>query len=320
MRDGYNSYFHPVGESGLVVNKDRPIAYIENQGLAVQAFLDAAQLFKDSDDPAIKARVSTWQDLARELPRRTLTHFRWDEANTLVPAVDRDAQGRPRQVRLISSAVAETLATPELYRGMTTTDIDPRDLLRGVILRSFSPDSMTPAGVRMLDLRHSAQEGPGYAYQGTRTVWPVTQWRIASGLEGLQMPTLARALREPRTLAALRRAGGFPEGFYVSPDGVVGYRQATNGKRPSIEVPAEQDWSNKQAWTASGARAALAAQQQGGPAETGWQKAVVAEALASIKDVPDARTGETTTYALDQETGKRVGRERAQAMGGMLLG
>lgn len=108
-RDGYDSYFHEIDGERLPINKHDPVAYLENQFMAVQMYQDVLHLFKDSDDPAIQQRSRVWKEMLEELPPRILEHFRWDEENTWVPAVDRDEAGQPRQVRIKSSVIGETL-------------------------------------------------------------------------------------------------------------------------------------------------------------------------------------------------------------------
>lgn len=311
-RDGYDAYFHPLGPHGQLINKAGPVAYIENQGLAVQAFRDALDLFPAEQYPELAPQRKRWQEIAAELPARAFELFRWDDENYLVPAIDRDSRGHPRQVRLLSSATAETLATPELYHGVHRGDFDFRDILTGIITKVFSHEFMTPVGMRMLSRRHERYEGELYAYQGSKAVWPVTQWRIAEGLEQAGLPELAQHVRLQRVLPALETAGNFPELFYVSDGGQVAYRKASSS--PDMRLAAEQWPSDKQAWTISGARAAFGPVQATSPA-TGWRKHLVSIALRGIKDTPTHSQTQPLTYHVDINHGKTLGTARYEAMG-----
>ena len=255
MRDGYDSYFHETA-SGLrvPVNKDKPIAYLESQGLAVQAFSDALKLFDDREDGELQARRAKWQEILHDLPDRVFEHFRWDEENSLVPAVDRDENGNPRQVRLMSSVLGETLATPEFYTGINDKTFDRNHLIGSIATVLYSDEFMTPAGIRMLGRRHQASQGPVSAYQGPDTVWPVTQWRTADGFEAVNMHGLAEDLRLKRTLGALSFVPDeYPEIWYLTKDGDVAYKLGNEGE----QILAEQLPSRGQGWTLTGAIKAL---------------------------------------------------------------
>jgi hypothetical protein len=161
-------------------------------------------------------------------------------------------------------------------------------------------------------------EGELYAYQAAKAVWPVTQWRIAHGLDQIGAPEAAREIRS-RTMSALGKAGVFTEAFYVSPAGVVGYREDTSESGHAVVVPAQQKPSKGQAWTASGARNALESARRREAFSTGWQKQMTRVAIRAVRNVPTAAADVLTTYVVDRKAGEALGTARARAMGGMRL-
>ena len=256
-RDGYDSYFHEIDGVRISVNKEKPVAYLENQFIAMQMFQDALTLFGDSDDAATIVRVKRWKEMLQELPARTLEQFRWDEENIWVPAVDRDNEGRPRKVKIASSVIGETLLRPELYEALNR-QIDTGHLIGSIATLLTSEEFLTPAGLRMLGKRHTASEGSVSAYQGARKRWPVVDWRCANGLEIAGLPGLAHDLRIKRSLAALSLdPDAFWENQPISDDGRVGYSLADEYQQGMQVILAEEKPAKRQTWTITGARQAL---------------------------------------------------------------
>lgn len=314
MRDGRDSYWH---SDGSPVNARGPIAYGENQGLAVQACRGAIRLFDGCDDPKIEKRKQRWSEIVSELPGRAFEAFRWDDMNTLVPAIDRDAQNAPRQVRMVGSATAEMLATPELFDGIP--EGLRKDVVRGIVLSNiFSEEIMTEAGPRMVSTR-SEGDVPRYRYQGSRTVWPNVSSMIARGLDEMGLHELAEEIRGLRMLGDISRSGAFEELRYAQPDGAV---VNLNGSDPSVVIPAEEEPSNTQTWVISAARHAIELSMKGyPPAYQQWATSLTREALAAVKDIPPVQgRSRQATGRVDTVLGKQLARgESSDPKGPVLL-
>ncbi|MBX4196949.1 hypothetical protein KW801_00120 [Candidatus Saccharibacteria bacterium] len=322
MRDGYDAYFHPKGEYGYAVNKDKPIAYFENQAWATQAFLDAIYLFKHDERSEISGRRSKWQDISHDLPQRAFDLFRIDKEDYFAAAIDRGENGQPQKVDQISVDIAKTLAAPEFYHNLTDKTVNPDDVLAGIVRKIFSPAFMTPAGLRMLDLRHSSQEGDYFAYQASKAVWPYIQFKLSNALRGIHLPELALEIELNRAIPAIENANSFTELGWVTPEGIVLYQPAPDITESAIEIAAEQWPSRNQAWTISGVSAALSAAKKRFKKSESWHRNVTDEALAGIKDIKNISqltSEEFLPYRIDFEAGRRLGRQRAIAMGGITL-
>lgn len=214
MRDGLDSYWHPEKPHGKEVNRDEPIAYISNQGLAISALLAGAKLFPD--DPM----ASRWRRLAGELQSRTVDQFWLDSEQYWSAAVDRDPiSGSLRKVKLIGNEPLELLATDffqpaDLMGGLNLAD--SQDLRTMTALRVADPGLMTPVGPTMLHAQHAHLEGKDYyPYQGTPSVWPVTVRRIAAGYRKQGLDPIAYDLGFSRLVGGLQNTSSLPEYFLI---------------------------------------------------------------------------------------------------------
>jgi glycogen debranching enzyme len=262
MRDGLDSYWHPEGPHGKDVNRDKPIAYISNQGLAISALQAGAKLFPD--DP----KVHEWLRLAGELQYRTAEHFWLDSEKYWGAAVDRDPFGKPRPVKLIGNEPLELLATDffqpaDLMGGIDLTDL--HDLHTMTALRVADPGLMTPIGPTMLHARHAELEGEDYyPYQGTASVWPVAVRRIAAGYRKEGLDPIAHDLGFRRLVAGLQIASCLPEYFFIDresrePNYAVLRRGILSNKIRAIG--AAELAVSEQTWTATAALAELEAER-----------------------------------------------------------
>jgi hypothetical protein len=308
MRDGMDSYYHPEGDHGEPVNRYAPVAYIENQGIAVGALLAAAEMFPDDPDR------DKWLELASAIPRRTMEHFWLPEYNYLAPAVDRDEDGRPRPVKLLSSAPMELLATP-FFDELPNR----RELVEAIVAKIFDRGFLTPVGVRMLHLDHAALEGDYYPYQGTGAVWGVTQRVIAHGLRRQGLAPLAHDIGLQRLVSGLNRTGKAVEYWLVEREhGWVNYHPynpAVDTEEATVMYAAERP-NQPQLWTITGAMAELLSEEAHETAPAGsWEADLCIRYLLAAAEVPPALLDPVDhTFLIDVAQGKQMARERADRL------
>ncbi len=300
MRDGADSYFHPLGEGGTGVNRGDAVAFVEVQGLAVAALAAGIRLF--DNDP----RTDEWRRLLSVMPQRTVDLF--ECAGDLASAVDRDAAGLPRPVALLGSASLELLAVPELLSALP----DAPERVAAMVTRAFSADSLTSVGVRTLGLTYAPYEGEYWSYQGARTVWPAITRQISRGLREWDLGPLADELGR-RLLAGLTAAGDFVEFLNVDEKGEVNTEPfALSGGGHAIAAPDLP--ARTTAWTVSAAAAELAATtaESPPPAADTWQADLCARILGTIDTTQTVTSG---YFSIDLERGRRLRRERLAVLG-----
>jgi glycogen debranching enzyme len=196
LRDSVAAYFH---EDGRSVNHDAPIASIEVQGLAWAALNDAAELLLD--DSA--------RQVADNLRERTLRLFYLNHEARFASAIDRDAAGRPRHVRSLTSLPAELLEVG-FFDGLE----DEPELVAAAVAPIFSPQFLTPAGVRSVSAAH-ANLFDYWTYHGPATVWIVSTNIIARGLHRCGLWSAALELQ--RRLLWATHEVGYAEFIYTDP-------------------------------------------------------------------------------------------------------
>lgn len=242
LRDGATSYLHP---DGTLANTRAPIASIEVQGLVYDALVAAARLV------ASRNEALAWTSRATALARQCLALFWLPEAQRFAMAIDRDGAGQPRHVRTASSLPAELLDTDLLS---SCSDAERTTFTASLVTDIFSPQLLTPVGVRMRSTEHLGLLD--YAdYQGSHTSWVVSTNTIARGLRRQGFTHLAQEL-ETRLLRGIE-ALGCHEFFYVDDTGVVCAPDLSASGHP--EIFGTNCPEHTQAWTAS---AALRASQE----------------------------------------------------------
>ena len=330
MRDGLDSYWHPEEPYGKEVNRDQPIAYISNQGLAISALLAGANLFPD--DPM----VPRWQRLAGELQTRTSAHFWLDSEQYWSAAVDRDpASGKPRPVALIGNEPLELLATDffrpaDLKGGLNLMDLS--DIRKMTALRAADQGLMTPVGPAMLHDRYAHLEGVHYyPYQGSTAVWPVAVRRIAAGYRKQGLDPIAHDIGFRRLVGSLKNTSGFPEYFLIDRETrEPNYAILRRGVLPDTvkAVGAAELPQRDQLWTVTAVLAELEAERQlraeltrSAYAHTWldpdtWEAKVCREYFTRTEALPTADTfqeiPEIPTFRVDTQLGNRL---RAELQG-----
>jgi glycogen debranching enzyme len=293
MRDGFHAYFHPVG-GGVPVARSRPIAYLEAQALAYDALRAAARLLPGHRDRGL------WEDVAGRLPGRTVEHMWLADDGFFAAALDRDDAGRPRPVRLRSSAAFELLDS-----GLLEPLAQRRAIVEALVERLYSPAFMTAVGPRMRSLRQARYEGDFYAYQGSGTVWGVTNGIICRGLERFGLHPLADDLGRRRFLAGLDATGAAVEMWFVERDtGAVVWNPRL--PEPARHIAASSLPQPDQGWTASAALRLMTAAQPGRGPSDAWAAAVCRRALGTRLDLSAADEPPREPLAVDRERGREL--------------
>lgn len=298
LRDGGDSYYHPTGARGASVNRGAPIAYLEVQARAYDGLRAAARVLPDHP------RSGAWRALADRLPELVLRHFWLPEAGHFASAVDRDATGRARPVRLRTSAAFDLLST-----GLLDGLPDAPDLVRAIVGDLYSARFMTSVGPTMVD-RTTTYEGDYLAYQGARTSWGVVTGMAVEGLRRWGLGQLAVDLGVDRLLGAVARSGPREHWFLDPRDGRPLYvprrleRACGDGLRL---LPSAAAGESRQTWTASAAVRILRERDAGAyvqPARGTWRAELTRRAFDEVVDIPPAASGApASTAVLDLEAG-----------------
>lgn len=306
MRDGFDSYYYPEGEFGRAVDF-KFLAYIDNQALAYEALLAAADELYPDDEQA-----PAWRAKAEEIRERTIKAFWMEDAQFFAAAVDLSGQ----QVGLESSAGAEILNGPLLKFA------DGPDYVRAILKWLYSPQVMTPIGPRMISRRFDEYEGEYYSYQGTGAVWPVVNGIIAKGLRNhwdIYLPSYDIGFR--RTLGLLNREWEAVEVAFAHRES----NQHVYNPHPgeirvlgATTIAAAELGQKDQGWTASAALREIWDWKHGLREERhgSWQRAVteqLMDAVISIRAVD--RDVPVHPYFVDLERGKELKARRAARLG-----
>ncbi|HEX6350110.1 MAG TPA: hypothetical protein VF160_12060 [Candidatus Dormibacteraeota bacterium] len=275
-KDSGTSYLHA---DGSLADHTQPIASVEVQGYAHDALLAAATLLPD--------RAEQCRELARRLRQTLLEKFWMPRAGYFAMALDRDRDGRPRQVESISSNGVLLLAS-SVFDGAE----DARPYVSGLVRRIYSADFVTEVGVRCRSL---AEDGlvDFQDYHGTWVCWAKDGFDVAQGLAHSGFPRLAAQLHA-RLLNGVNVCGAATEFLYVSPDQQVHYDFADEDLRGAH--PTEIHGTNRpeplQTWTVS-AMLNIKTLGRGGAGHArseAWRRALEADLLPTLPLVRPLKT------------------------------
>jgi glycogen debranching enzyme len=311
MRSGIDAYYHPNKEYEAKLNRNYSIAYIENQGMAVDAFKAALKLFPEHQTS------EQWRHYAAVLPRRAIEYFWMPQDNYFAAALDRDNTGKPRQVQLLSSAPMELLAT-SLFDELP----EKHDIIDAILAKIYSPNFMTPVGVRMLDLVHASEEGDYYPYDGSGMVWGVVQRRISAGLRRLGLMKLARQLGTERFIGGINRSQAFLEYWIADKStGAVNYSHYSSKSKSGVALATVGLPKQKSLWTVSGAMAERTDSMRQRP-EVDQALLLIEKKyhkLAASLPVPAAEDTTSQKFYIDFERGIELSRRHVQRIVGDVI-
>lgn len=228
---------------GTVVNADAGVAGIELQGYAYDALRAASELVARDDEEA-----EAWRHLASILRDNTLDMLWMPDEGYFAMGLDRDDNGKTRQIRTLNADVALLLDT-DMLRLMPRPQAWP--YIEGIVRKIFSQEFLTPVGLRVRALRH-APLVKFADYHGSLVSWPKETHDVANGLHRHGFYTLAHLL-EASMLQGVGRAGEFYEYFFVDQHGRTKYHyRMEDPEEPSFhEFGAADRPEPGQAWTIS---------------------------------------------------------------------
>lgn len=199
-KDSYDAYFH---KDGTIANHANGVASIEVQRLAYDALLDAADLYETPyvSQPmyAEELRAS-----AEMLHNSIFRHF-WtdDQGGYFVLGTDRNNDNSLNQLKLRTSNMGHVLHS----RLLEGDDPLLAHLRESVVRQLFSPELLTPSGIRTL-ASDEVRYRPGAYHNGSIWLWDTHL--IAKGLRRQGYYQLADTLGE-RLFKVVDAIKGFPE-------------------------------------------------------------------------------------------------------------
>lgn len=235
-KDSNEFYLHTNGKPA---NHDAPIASVEVQGLAFDAFMASIQLLPNARaDMRIRAERIRFS---------TLQYLWLPDDHYFGLGIDYDKKGEPRIIATHTANPAALLDTrifddlPEQLRHMYVSSI---------IRTIFSPEFLTDAGIRSRALS-GASLVSFWDYHGSYVSWPKETFDIAKGLKRQGFPELAKQL-ENRLLNVVLKNREYPEFVYVDEWGrVLNSSPAQHEHGHVVVVDSTNNPERIQAWTVS---------------------------------------------------------------------
>lgn len=279
LRDGRTSYRH---EDGRYPNLKRPIAYLEVQGYAYDALRYAAAIARHLQP----RKAFEWRNLAKRVQARTLELFWQSDIGTFAAALDRDPKtGEMRPLRMLSTIQPEILGTG-IFDGLGETE--RARYFTGVLKNFFTPELQTLAGPRAVSLRYDHLT-PYYAYQWSRTVWPVLSHLVARGLKRQGFGALAYDL-SARMVNTVHAAGSPREFFYVTPQELVAYDpEGAYMEGEAEEISATNCGEAQQTWTIAAVLEAKCMLKKR-PAPAPLERELLGREVAGLLELPELQT------------------------------
>jgi len=309
LLDAFDAYWHLTPQGPQPLNWSR-VAYVHTQPLAYEALLCGIKLGLSSPDS------HNWISLALSLRSQTISYFELEDGDALPPAaIDRDAKGQPRPVRL------ESLAILELLSGQFLHDLPfGPELVRQLVTWLYSPEVLTPVGGRCQPLAYAKYEGDYAPYQGTASVWAIMQWIVAEGLLNCELYPLFHDLAILRMAAGLDRSGSGLEFWPVHREtSLVCYHPNDPLRHPhGLAMAFAQYPQTSQGWSLTSGYTALLRSAEGYPGlqRGSWQRRLVRKAQATAASIPPAAAMRPEVpIHIDTAQGHRLQANRARHLG-----
>ncbi|MBA3758384.1 hypothetical protein H0X10_02020 [Candidatus Saccharibacteria bacterium] len=236
-KDSREFYVHTDGQ---LANHKAPIASIEVQGLAYDAFIAASK-------HATPEQAWNLRNSAFALRDRTVELLWQPDKNYFALGIDHDEQGN---MRIIETKTANPAALLDSAIFDELEPIQKQTYLEAITRTIMSPDFLTDAGIRSRALSQ-ANLIPFWDYHGSYVSWPKETYDIAKGLRRQGLPNLARQL-ENRLVNSVRKSNGYPEFMYVAADGraLLG-KSAQTEHADIVYIDSTNNPERIQAWTVS---------------------------------------------------------------------
>ncbi len=238
--DSEIAYLHT---DGTTANSDEGVAAIELQGYAYDALYAAMQLVAVDEHEA-----DAWRHLASQIRDHTLKELWMPQEKFFCMGLDRDAEGRARQIATLT-ANPGLLLDSSIFDHISRKEAWP--YIEGIVRQLFTEEFLTVAGVRTRARKH-AHLVSFADYHGSLVTWPKQTYRIACGLRRHGFYTLA-SLLEDTILHAVAQAGEGYEFFFVDRQGRAKYHY----RQEHLDEPSYHDFGAAnmpepgQAWTIS---------------------------------------------------------------------
>lgn len=285
-QDSLTSYAQPNGD---VANFKRPLAYIEVQGLTVDALRSASELIEEDD------RATIWRHKADTVAAATIENFWMPDEQYFASALEQGDDGWQQiKTRNVS---ASWILNSSIFHNLDNEDRER--YIPPIVRRLFSDEFLTDLGLRTCSIEQGDPLKNVIEYHGSWTVWPMFTYLAIHGLQKHHMVNLARQL-EHRLVNALNWSGGFDEFFVIDDTGKVLWKPTENSVpllKPGakgIQMFPEQ----KIAFTIVPAMTIAHEIASGGatPTPRQWQKDLESEILGKINHVELYKGDELEAY------------------------
>ncbi len=170
-KDSWDAYFHADGQ---IANHERGVASVEVQRVALDALIDAAELYDQL--PGMTARAAELRWRASGLRQAIFQYFWTDErGGYFMLGTDRDSAGHLRQLKVKASNMGHLLHS----RLLEDDEPETRHYREAVIKQLLSPELLCQNGIRTL-ATDEIRFRPGAYHNGSVWVWD--NYLIAQGL------------------------------------------------------------------------------------------------------------------------------------------
>ena len=237
ITDGGLSTMHMTGAlEGMLGNFHKPIAYLEVQLGAIQAFEYAADMYPQ--------KATLYKNLAAHMRQSVMQEFYMPGKGYFVAAVDRDERtGKHRKVETLSILGASVLNS-DLFDNLP--ELEKRRFLEPIIKVITSSEFLTDAGLRTraksyAPVIHNPENSSENVaeYQGSWTVWPALNEDIILGLHRQGFHDLAEQIEN--RMVNFVHANSNAEYAFVVPGEII-----IDGKRTNLDGLVAQNYKTQQ--------------------------------------------------------------------------